>query len=268
MRDCGNCVFTKTAGGSEVARVNKFTSYACIQFALYSNDNMVNATVLRRVNDDIVSKGGGKSEFTRELLHREFSSHYGVDNPVRTDVAVFNVKLELESECTRVLAIPIQYTVYDLHMALQRLFLWKEYHLHKFCDYDAYDRNLVIDDMELYEYDIEEMEQAERYMTIEELLNKSHKFTYYYDFGAGWETTVKLQRIENNSNERVPHCIAAIGDAPPEDAGGPGGFARIQDIMKNPDNEEYAEMAEWLDYMRWEPLNVEGIQRMLKLYFD
>lgn len=138
FKDCGEISYTKTVGRSEVARLNKFTDYAYYSLGRKSNKNTLNPTVLRQVNRDFVSKGGGEYQYTRDLLHNEFLNHFKTTNPVRSDVAIFNVKLELESECSRVLAMPVRYSVYDFHIALHRLFLWKDYHLHKFCVYDQY----------------------------------------------------------------------------------------------------------------------------------
>ena len=89
----------------------------------------------------------------------------------------------------------------------------------------------------------------------------------YYDFGDGWETTIKLLRIDKNVVDVIPKCIAAIGDAPPEDAGGPYGFAEIQNIISDPRHEEYEQTLGWLESMRWKPLDMNNIQRMLDLYF-
>lgn len=268
VKECGEITYTKTAGRSQVARLNKFTDYAYFSLGHNSCNNTLNPTVLRYVNHDFVSKGGGELQYTRNLLYDEFVKHYGVKNPAWSDVAVFDIKLELESECSRVLTIPVRYSVYELHIALQKLFLWKDYHLHKFSDYNRYENNLVIDELDDdYEFDPEKEEESERQMTIEDLLKKADKLKYYYDFGDGWETTIKLVRIDENCTETTPKCIAAVGDAPPEDVGGPYGFAELQKIISDPTHEEYANTIKWLKSTWWKPMDMEEIQRMLQAYF-
>lgn len=264
LRDCGEITYTKTAGRSEVARLNKFTDYAYYSLGRKSCNNTLNPTVLRQVNHDFVSKGGGELQYTKDLLHDEFVRHYGMMNPIQSDVAIVIIKLELESECTRVLSMPVRYSVYDFHIALQRLFLWKDYHLHKFCAYDQYENNLIMDDLE---FDSEKEEELERRMTVSDLLEKAEKLTYYYDFGDGWETTIKLVRIDKDVTDIMPECIAAVGDAPPEDVGGPYGFTKLQQIISDPKHEEYAETMEWLRGMWWKPLDMEDIRRKLQVYF-
>lgn len=268
LKDCGEIIYTKTAGRSEVSRLNKFTDYAYYSLGRKSCNNTLNSTVLRQVNRDFVSKGGGELQYTKDLFRDEFVRHYGIANPILTDVAILNIKLELETECTRVLAMPVNYSVYDLHITLQRLFLWKDYHLHKFCAYDQYEKNLVMDEpADELEFDPQKEEESERHMTIANLLEKAEKLTYYYDFGDGWETTINLVRMDKDATDIVPRCIVAVGDAPPEDAGGPYGFAELQQIISDPKHEEYAETKEWLESMRWKPLDMEDIQRKLQAYF-
>ena len=93
------------------------------------------------------------------------------------------------------------------------------------------------------------------------------KMTYYYDFGDGWETTIKLVRVDKDDSDILPKCIAAVGDAPPEDVGGPYGFEELKKIISDPDCEGYSKTMEWLKGMRWKPLNMEDIQRKLQVYF-
>ena len=48
---------------------------------------------------------------------------------------------------------------------------------------------------------------------------------YLYDFGDGWEHTVKIDRIhEAVPGIAYPLLIAAVGRCPPEDVGGPWGM--------------------------------------------
>jgi len=269
LKDCGEITYTKTVGRSEVARINKFTDYAYYWLGHKSCNNTLNPTVLRQVNRDYVSKGGEKLQYTKDILHNEIVRHYGMTNPIQTDVAIFNIKLELESECTRVLAMPVNYSVYEFHIALQRLFSWKDYHLHKFCAYDQYENNLIMDKCEDdLEFGPEEEEELERQTTVSDLLKKAEKLTYYYDFGDGWETTIKLVRIDKDATDVIPKCIAAVGDSPPEDVGGPYGFAEMQKIISAPEHEDYEQTLGWLTYMRWEPTEMNNIQRRLQNYFN
>ena len=49
-----------------------------------------------------------------------------------------------------------------------------------------------------------------------------------YDFGDGWEHTVKIERIENAiPGLTSPFLVDAVGRCPPEDVGGPSGYEEV-----------------------------------------
>ncbi len=70
---------------------------------------------------------------------------------------------------------------------------------------------------------------------------------YLYDFGDGWEHTVKIERIaEALPGFSYPVLLDAIGRCPPEDVGGPPGYEELLNALVNPKHERHAEMTEWL----------------------
>jgi len=70
---------------------------------------------------------------------------------------------------------------------------------------------------------------------------------YLYDFGDGWEHTVKVERIfAGVPGLEVPFLLEASGRCPPEDIGGPPGYEEFLEAIKNPAHERHAEMVEWL----------------------
>jgi hypothetical protein len=71
---------------------------------------------------------------------------------------------------------------------------------------------------------------------------------YLYDFGDGWEHSVKLERIVDAvPGLPYPILIDAEGRCPPEDCGGPWGYADLLEVLADPNHERHAEMAEWVD---------------------
>lgn len=44
----------------------------------------------------------------------------------------------------------------------------------------------------------------------------------------------------------VPHCIAGAQACPPEDCGGPWGYAHLLEVLADPGHPEHAEMLEWI----------------------
>jgi hypothetical protein len=69
---------------------------------------------------------------------------------------------------------------------------------------------------------------------------------YLYDFGDGWEHTVKIERITDAlPGVSYPILLDAKGRCPPEDVGGPPGYGELLDVLANPKHKRHAEMTEW-----------------------
>lgn len=69
---------------------------------------------------------------------------------------------------------------------------------------------------------------------------------YLYDFGDGWEHTVKLERIEDPApGFSYPLLVAASGACPPEDIGGPPGYEEFLTALADPTHERHDELIEW-----------------------
>jgi hypothetical protein len=70
---------------------------------------------------------------------------------------------------------------------------------------------------------------------------------YLYDFGDGWEHAIKVERlIDPEPGALYPRLIEASGRCPPEDIGGPWGYAEFLEAIGNPKHERHAEFKEWL----------------------
>jgi hypothetical protein len=61
---------------------------------------------------------------------------------------------------------------------------------------------------------------------------------YLYDFGDGWEHTIA----------EYPLLIDAVGRCPPEDVGGPCGYADFLEAINNPEHERHFECVEWIGH--------------------
>jgi hypothetical protein len=70
---------------------------------------------------------------------------------------------------------------------------------------------------------------------------------YLYDFGDGWEHTVKIERIADAvPGLPYPVLLGAAGRCPPEDVGGPSGYSDLLEVLANPNHERYLETMKWL----------------------
>jgi hypothetical protein len=70
---------------------------------------------------------------------------------------------------------------------------------------------------------------------------------YLYDFGDGWEHTIKIERIADAvPGVAYPRLVEAAGRCPPEDVGGPWGYADLLQAIDNPKHERHAELTNWI----------------------
>src|SRR5437762_5737393 len=71
-------------------------------------------------------------------------------------------------------------------------------------------------------------------------------FEYLYDFGDSWQHDLLLEAIVLPDPEAgYPRCLAGERSAPPEDAGGPSGYADYLEAMADPGHEEHENMLQW-----------------------
>ncbi len=72
---------------------------------------------------------------------------------------------------------------------------------------------------------------------------------YIYDFGDGWEHTIKVEQLTDPEPDALyPRLIAATGRCPPEDCGGPWGYAEFLDAIRDPAHEQHVEIKEWIGW--------------------
>lgn len=117
---------------------------------------------------------------------------------------------------------------------------WSDTHLHVFLTtngaYGPIDRRFPGD------------MRDERRLTLRQLL--SHEipaFGFVYDFGDGWFHRVVLEAVvPARAGVTYPRCLTGRRACPPEDAGGPRGYARMLAALADPRNPEHASFATWL----------------------
>jgi hypothetical protein len=71
-------------------------------------------------------------------------------------------------------------------------------------------------------------------------------FIFDYDFGDGWEHRVVVEAIADaDLKASYPRCLAGKRACPPEDCGGPSGYAELLRQLGDPSDEEHEAMLEW-----------------------
>jgi|SRR5271157_224699 len=157
-----------------------------------------------------------------------------------TDASIARLKVtlrEVKPKVLRRLEVPFAMGLDRLHLTLQAAMGWTNSHLFEFSVGDG--RRGIPDP------DWDENPRDSRKITLQGVASKT--LTYLYDFGDGWEHTVKIERvIEAEPGGAYPRLIEAVGRCPPKDVGGPWGYADLIEALKDPDNERHADMLEWV----------------------
>ena len=146
----------------------------------------------------------------------------------------------------RRIQVPETYTFWDLHVAIQDVMGWEDYHLHEFEIMDPTTKRIVRIGFPDNEFGMEILpgwkQKISDYFTLE---NK--KSNYTYDFGDDWEHIVLLEKIlPCEKNIKYPRCIDGKRACPPEDCGGIWGYEELLEAIKDPNHEQHKEMKEWI----------------------
>jgi len=149
----------------------------------------------------------------------------------------------------RRIQVPETYTFWDLHVAIQDAMGWDDYHLHEFTLLSPKTGRKVkigIPSDEDVDYGWEVL--AEWNQKIAHYFSSENsKADYVYDFGDGWEHSIKLEKIlPRETGVAYPRCIDGRGACPPEDCGGIGGYAEFLEAIGDPANELHEDMLDWV----------------------
>lgn len=150
----------------------------------------------------------------------------------------------------RRIQVPETYSFWDLHVAIQDAMGWEDYHLHQFTITDpSTDMKVEIGAPAEDFDDVFDMKILPEWkQKIAEWFSTGNSVAEYtYDFGDGWEHTLKLEKIlPKEADATYPRCIGGKRACPPEDCGGVWGYEEKFDILKDKTHEEYEETIEWL----------------------
>jgi len=133
-------------------------------------------------------------------------------------------------------------TLQILHRAIQILMDWYDYHLYQFAIQGmAYAPRHEDDDM----FGPPPKSVTRKLDAVFQGDLKS--IDYEYDFGDGWEVSIRLEKVINGLKPPQPVlCVAGKRRGPLEDSGGPYGYVEKLEILEDPNSAEYQEIAEWI----------------------
>jgi hypothetical protein len=151
--------------------------------------------------------------------------------------------LEIKPAIWRRIQVP-DCTLADLHEYIQVAFGWWNYHMHQFdIDGERYGPP-VPDDMD---FGLDMIDETD--VPLSKLIPKSgrkSRWIYEYDFGDGWRHEVLFEGfVSVDPKTKYPQCVEGARACPPEDCGGPWGYADYLAALADPQHERHEELLEW-----------------------
>ncbi|WP_337061711.1 plasmid pRiA4b ORF-3 family protein [Kineococcus sp. G2] len=155
--------------------------------------------------------------------------------PPRPEVVTYRVRVDLDDvrpPIWRRLEVSSDLLLDAFHDVLQTAMGWTNSHLH------AFRRRLTgpadrFEPQLLTAFDVAEGEQgaAEADVRLDQVLGEpGDRLLYTYDFGDGWDHTIKLEAVTPARDDPRPRCVAGRRACPPEDCGGPWGYQSLLDL--------------------------------------
>ena len=150
----------------------------------------------------------------------------------------------------RQIQVPETFSFWDLHVAIQDVMGWLDYHLHQFSIVNPSSGMKVEIGIPDDEFDIEGdieilpgwKEKISAYFSLD-----NTRADYIYDFGDHWEHALKLEKMVPREKDILyPICINGERSCPPEDCGGQWGYKDFLENIMDPNHEQYHEMLEWV----------------------
>jgi hypothetical protein len=151
---------------------------------------------------------------------------------------------EVRPAVLRRIEVPFDIRLDRLHLAIQAAMGWTNTHLYEI---RARDVGWSTPDADAdWSNDFLDARKARLGDVLEDLGTKTLK--YLYDFGDGWEHTIKIERLTDPEPGMVyPRLTEVSGRCPPEDCGGPWGYAELIEAIKDPKHERLVHDANGAD---------------------
>jgi hypothetical protein len=164
------------------------------------------------------------------------------DRTARRTKVIVQIKVKLlgvsKPPVWRRLQLPADTRLNDLHDIIVAAFGWQDYHMHAFT---SGGEEFGVPDPELGHTD-------ERRVSLGQLIGGiGDRLRYTYDFGDDWEHEIVVEDLlDPDPDTHYPILVAAKGACPPEDCGGPWGYADLKQVLADPNHEQHQEMLDWL----------------------
>lgn len=153
--------------------------------------------------------------------------------PVSHSMEVYAIKVTLlgtSPPVWRRVLVQRDITLRNLHHTLQIVMGWTNSHLHQF----VFQRHRYSDP----KHKCQGRTVDESRTKLRDLIwNPGEILLYEYDFGDGWQHELLLEEVLLGDESFRQICVAGQRNCPPEDCGGPHGFAELLKALRDPNHD-------------------------------
>jgi hypothetical protein len=162
--------------------------------------------------------------------------------PVPPGQPVLQLRILLEDvhpPVWRRLLVPGSVRLDKLHRIFQASMGWEDRHLHSFQVGD------VLFGSQFDDYPDDELD--EKSVTVASAVGEQGRFGYEYDFGDSWRHEVVVEAAWRMPvGLKFAVCVDGQNACPPEDAGGPPGYADLLEVLADPGHEDHDHFRSWV----------------------
>lgn len=187
---------------------------------------------------------GGSAETGHDGAEPESTGRASRERPKRSrdrrrSSQTFRIKVSLrhiKPPVWRRLLVPSDIRLPLLHDVLQAAMGWHDCHLHAF---------RVGDQEWAPPSDFEAIGEDSSEVSLEQIApGKGSRVLYEYDFGDGWQHEIVVEAVVDERCSAA-RCVTGRRNCPPEDCGGPYGYADFVAVITDPSHPRHAEFCAW-----------------------
>jgi hypothetical protein len=166
----------------------------------------------------------------------------------------------IEPPVWRRLVVPSEFTLYDLHHAIQVAMGWEDCHLH---DFTIKRQRYAVPESDDFGDPADETKAR-----LCDVAGPRTKILYQYDFGDSWNHVIVVEKVLKNAADPIPTCVDGARACPPEDSGGAWGYSDKLQALANLDDDDSDKLRDWMgDDFDPELFEIDAVNRALLQVF-
>jgi hypothetical protein len=153
--------------------------------------------------------------------------------------------------------VPRDIRLRNLHRTLQTVMGWTNTHLHQF----VLQKKKFLDPRGRVGTKVTDESRT----TLGELIwTRGARLLYEYDFGDGWQHELLLEEVLLGDESFQQICVGGQRCCPPEDCGGPQGYAELLEALQDVNHPGHQDACEWVGDFIPESFSADEINRRLR----